>query len=376
MSFVAIDLGASNTRYVSENGKIMTSKNYMVELGLNELSKLVPDAEDLDSSMEIVITKEEESEYFPAHLLMGIMADRMSAMPSRPSVNMKKCTQAINYRQAIVTTALSKIINGLSDEIDLYIAVPPIEIDEAREKFKSELVGKYKVEFPKYMNGTSVEFKVRDVFCYQESFMASSSFFFEMNGVVKETNKKYLAENVLSIDIGASTTDIAIIKHGRFLDRSGKSFRMGGNEVRDYTINEVLAEYDMELNIEDAENAIKEGRLKIGNYYEDINEIIDNGKKKLASKIVSSMDTYFKSVGIDIKTVSAIVVSGGGSMESQYISNKEVVKGSHPMSEFVTNGLTRLSPTTEVIYYGEDARFANVKGLFIRANLDILKKAA
>ena len=44
-----------------------------------------------------------------------------------------------------------------------------------------------------------------------------------------------------------------------------------------------------------------------------------------------------------------------------------------PMSYFVTKELTQWSKNTEVIEYGEDARFANVKGLFIRAKVDEVK---
>jgi hypothetical protein len=45
------------------------------------------------------------------------------------------------------------------------------------------------------------------------------------------------------------------------------------------------------------------------------------------------------------------------------------------MSYFVTKELTEWSRGTEVVEYGDEARFANVKGLFIRAKVDSLKKA-
>ena len=45
------------------------------------------------------------------------------------------------------------------------------------------------------------------------------------------------------------------------------------------------------------------------------------------------------------------------------------------MSYFVTEKLTSWSAGTVVVSYGEDARFANVKGLYIRAKIDELKNS-
>ena len=54
-------------------------------------------------------------------------------------------------------------------------------------------------------------------------------------------------------------------------------------------------------------------------------------------------------------------------MQSQYVNaDGEVIKTSEPMSAFVTAELQLWSPGTEVVPYGEDARFGNVKGLFIK----------
>jgi hypothetical protein len=75
--------------------------------------------------------------------------------------------------------------------------------------------------------------------------------------------------------------------------------------------------------------------------------------------------------------VNSIIVSGGGSVASQYIDeNGEAVITSAPMSEYVTEELQKWSPRTAVIEYGDEARFANIKGLFIRAMLSNKKKQA
>lgn len=378
MSFVAIDLGASGSRYVSESGQISVLPNNTVFLENGVQSLINPDANDIESSLEVQITKDSGNpcEHFPANVLVGIMAEKHTGVNKRPSVNEHKHVQRINYISAIIATAISRLKFTLDEDIDLYLAVPPIEIHQAREAFKSNLVGTFTVTFPKYMGGTSVKINITDVKCSEESFMASTSFFFNMSGLPKDSSKSLLSGNVLSLDIGASTTDLAIIKNGRYLDKSGQTYKTGGNEARDFLMNEVCARFAMDMDVPDAERSMAEGRLQRGNTYVDISDIVAASKQALASKLTLHMQTYFKRVGIDINTINAIVVSGGGSMQSQYVNaDGEVIKTSEPMSAFVTRELQQWSPGTDVVPYGDDARFANVKGLFIRAKMDILQKS-
>lgn len=379
MSFVCIDLGASGSRYVSESGQISVLPNNMVFLNDDKPSLINPDNNDIESCLEVKIEKLEgnKCEHFPANVLMGIMAERHSSVDVRPSILEHKHLQRVNYVSSIVVAAISKLKFALDDNIELYIAVPPIEIHLAREVFTQKLVGKYKVTFPKYMDGTEVTLNITSVRCSEEAFMASTSFFFNMNGQPKEESKQFFNWNVLSLDIGASTSDLAIIKNGRYLDKSGQTYKTGGNEARDYLMNEVVLRYSMDLNIEDAEKAMAEGRLQQGNSYIDISDIVAAAKQVLAQKLTVHMQTYFKRIGMDMNTINAIIVSGGGSMQSQYVNEKnEVIKTSEPMSYFVTKELTQWSPGTDVVPYGNDARLANVKGLFIKASFDNMNKAS
>ena len=379
MSFVAVDLGASSSRYVSDSGQIAILPNNMVFLGANEDSRINPDAEDIESCLDITITKTEgpDCEHFPTSVLAGIMADRYTSVHTVPLVGIKKYKQRINYVSAILNAAVSRIKYSLPEEVDLYLAVPPMEIHEAREAFGSTLPGKYLVSFPKYMGGTEVKLNVVSVQCYEESFMASTSFFFNMNGVPKEQNKRYLTGTVLSLDIGASTTDLSIIQNGRYLDKSGRTYRVGGNEARETLVYDICSKYDIDLSPEVAEKVMSEGRLQIGNNYVDVSGLVAKAKVDLAKKLMTHLPLYFKAIQIDMSTINAIIVSGGGSMQSQYVNaDGEVVKTSEPMSFYVTQELLNFSSGTEVVAYGSDARLANVKGLFIKAKMDSIKKPA
>ncbi len=377
MNFVAVDLGASNTRYISDSGKVGIMPNNMVIFDDMTPVDLEEYEDSLVNSLEVIIEKEGTSKFFPAHALIGNMATRYQSTNVRPSVMTNKHVQQINYISGIAAAAISRLTYGTEKDINLYVALPPIEVKTASHKniVKQEFTGKYKVTFPKVRGGIVVELNIEDVHCYEESFMAVLSYFFNPNGTPKEEAKKFMTGQVLSLDIGASTTDLSIIKDGRYLEKSGQTYKVGGNFARDVLIREVLANYDFELPEEDADITMAEGRLQTGNTYVEIPDIVAKAKSEFAERVVSQMQGYFKSVNIPIQMVKAIIVSGGGSMQSQYIGESgEIRITSEPMSKYITDKLREVCPTVEVEPYKENPRLANIIGLFIRAMFDSKRK--
>ena len=378
---VAVDMGASSSRFCSDTGKVRVIPNNMVFLPSLDTTTLQAEPGDIENNLEIQIIKKDgkaPNGCFPANVLVGFMATRHKDISERPSVQMHKHDQNINYVSAVVCTALEVERSGADGAVvDLYLAVPPIEVIKADEKFKEGLIGKYEVKFPKYKGGVTVNFEIADVSCSEESLMATTSFFFDLNGRIRDNARQYLKGKVLSLDIGASTTDLAIIQDGKYLDKSGRTYRIGGNIARDTLNNLICERYAIDLPIEDCEKTIAEGRMQFGNSFENVADLVDESKRTLAKQIVQHMQTYFRNIDIPIQMVNSIIVSGGGSVASQYIDeNGEAVITSAPMSEYVTEELQKWSPRTAVIEYGDEARFANIKGLFIRAMLSNKKKQA
>lgn len=376
-NFVALDLGASSTRYVSESGQINVLPNNVAFLNNEQVSALEPDNADIESCLEVQIRKTDgvDSEYFPANVLMGILAERSAEIVERPSIISHKYKQRINYISAIVATAISRLKYNLDEDIAMYLAVPPAQIMGARKEFPEMLCGRYDVTFPKYNNGVAVKLNISSVTVYEESFMSVTSFFFNMNGTLKESAKELMAGSVLSLDIGASTCDLTITKNGRFLDKSGQTYNHGGNEIRSMVIDAVRGQYNIDVPIALADTMLAEGRLQLGNTYKVLTNEINDAKTKLAKRLTALFVDYFAKVEVPIHYVNAIVVSGGGSLQSQYVNaDGEIVKTSEPMSYFMTQEMLKWSEGTMVVEYGNEARFANVKGLYIRAMVDSMKK--
>lgn len=396
MSFVCVDIGASSSRYVSNSGQIGVLPNNMVMLPDMQVTRIVPESTDIESSLEVQIVKNTPSlgpvksadgktditaiEAFPVNVLVGIMATKYSRSNMVPNINTSKHTQPINYISAILSCAVSMLKESsqgnVESSVDLYLAVPPQQLAKAEQVFPLGLVGSYTVKFPKYMGGTEVNFTVSDVRIFEESYMACTSFFFNMNGTVREEAKSYLSGNVMSVDIGASTTDFTIVKNGRYMNKSGKTYPNGGRDARDTLIDLIKETYDFEVTPDGADVCMAEGRVQRGNKFIDIGDLVIDAKKQLVDSLMQRVGEYFHFCGIPLQEINIIVVSGGGSLESKYAnSDGEIVKTADSISTLLLKELLKLCPDVDVIPYGEEARFANVRGLFIRAKTDELMKS-
>ena len=382
MSFIALDIGASSTRFVSENGKIGILPNNMVVVPLDQRIDLIPYsngedmAEDLKNALDVTITKisGEKSDFFPVRVLVGQMAERYSSVNIRPSVMSNKHIQQVNHISGILATAFNRLLYNLTDDTYMYIALPPLEVKTAKDYVSSQFKGTFEVTFNKF-NNTKVVINTLDVICNEESFMALLAYYFEMNGSLREEALKYSTGYLLSLDIGASTTDLAVVKDRKYLEKSGQTYKTGGNVARDMVANDIRAKYGYDPTDEETEAVMSEGRLQMGNSYVDMSESVNNAKRAFASQIVNSIQSYFRLVNIPIQNIRAIVVSGGGSMHSEYTDDAgQVHITSEPISTFILEELHKVCDTVDVVAFSSNPRQANVIGLYIKASFDELKR--
>lgn len=375
MSFTVIDVGASSTRFCSDNGSIMILPNNMVVVDEDARIDLEPYGDVVESALDVKIKKEEESDFFPVRALIGQMANRYSPNNIRPSVMSNKHTQKVNYISIITAVAVNKLKTGIDEDIDLYVALPPNEVNTAKDYVAEQLKGTYEVTLDKF-NGEVVKFNIKSVKCFAESYMAIMAYFFNMNGTIREEAQEYAVGNVLSLDVGASTSDLAIVKDRKYLEKTGQTYKIGGNIIKDLIADYVREEFGYDIQDDVLEMAISEGRLPMGNKYVNIGKQLECAKREFASQVVNQMQNYFRKVGIALQSVRVIVVSGGGSMKSEYTDEKGVtIVTSEPASYYITEALRDICDGIDVVTFSENPRMANTIGLFIRANIDKVMKS-
>ena len=342
-NFVAVDIGTSETR-VSVNGvNTLRIPNNFVFLekptpatftaGEGVLGNLEAHIEGLEDEM--------------VYVLLGEMAARYSVTNQHPSPMMAKHKQRINLASIIVGAAVSRFDKGGNKDTELFIALPPIECGRASRSLVEQLVGEYKVTFPKLGRVARVAFT--NVHCFEESRMAGVAFMEQLTDEVKQGT-------VLSVDIGAGTTDLALFQNGQFREYSAKTYKVGGNTAREFLIDLISDEYDFEPKREEADGVIASGVLKMGNSKVSVTHLVNEAKGKFAITLVERIQQYFRDIECPIQTVNAFLVSGGGSMAGGDKKARSTVS-------FVIDALSKVCPGVNTIAYDGDARLANLNGL-------------
>lgn len=365
MDYVAVDLGASSTRYTTVDNKINFIPNNMFFVrDMSEKLTYSRNGDVVENNLDVSIWKDGESKYFPMRALVGQMAARCSKYNDRPEQLKSKHDQAINYFSTILAVALSKLkVPELSEDINLFSALPPAEVEMYKDVFRQNLVGHYTVSFNKIgPSPVTVQFNIKDVYCYEESRMALVQFLLDDNYPDRIT--KFGNSTIMSIDIGASTTDIAIFDKTQYIERTGRTYKVGGNTVREIISKSLMAKYSTEFSVSEVEQCLIEGRIKNGNKYDVISDIVESAKMQVARQIASQLDQYFSSIQMSIMSINYIVVSGGGSMDSSYIADDgQKISTSKPMSEYITQALRSICPNIDVVFFGDEPRTANIRGL-------------
>ena len=268
---------------------------------------------------------------------------------------------------------LSKLFLNTEGDITLYVGLPPVELStksKSEKQFKEEFIGNYVIKFRANVNKV-VNFRIIDVVCIEESFLTLASFFFKPQGGFRPEAKPYIKGNVLGIDIGASTTDLAVMKDCRFVEKTGQTYKVGGNYVLDMIADGIRAEFGYDPEKDELQKAVETGVIDQGSDVIDISSLVEEAKKEFAIKLVDMMQGYFTKIAMQPHTFKVVVVGGGGSMKSSYVSENGVeVETSHPMSEYIWNEFKMICPSVPVVQVSTDPRHANIIGLYIRAIVD------
>lgn len=376
--YVCVDLGASGTRFAGCQGEIKTMPNNTAFLSMDEPITLKPYDNTWKAGLEVIIEKHGvNNEIFPAHFLLGELAERSSKTNVFPQGMERKMSQKVNLCSLITAIAIGVLEqHGATTEeiqVEAYLALPPTEANSDRDSVNEYVKGKYTVKLPKF--NVQLTFNVSNTSVYEESFLSLLSYFFDIQGKTKPAAAKYMQGCVMSLDIGASTCDLAVVENLKYLEKTGKTYRIGGNFTRENLKDSILAKYGYELNSKTCEMVMAEGRMPIGNKYEDVSGEVIAAKMKCADEIVNSIVTYFRLIDIPLTSIRAVIVSGGGSMESQYVDdNGNVVVTAPPITQYITDRLRKHCEGIEVEQYDDNPRTANIKGLLVRAGLDVRMK--
>lgn len=361
---VLADLGNSETRaYIIVNGKakeIKLSNRFAV---MEENAKVQPEYNNVNSTVFM---------FNDDYIANGEIVD-MEYISScmRPVAFKRKTDQIVSLYS--LNLILIKAVNMVSGQLgvrpidvewhfNISVLIPPTEHDLMREKMEKQVRKINSLTACTPVTYKNLPISLDGVKVMPESLVAFTSAMFRENidgklEVVNE-NKKFQKGYIFIMDIGAGTTDVAMVKNSKFMLSTKQSFDKGGNRVENDCKRLIFAEYGFTPS--DMSSVITKGILEDGNEVHDVSKLLDKAKDMYAKNIMNDIRSYLENLAIPVREIRGLLLVGGGTMSTM----RDGVEVSKPMSAPILELFKDLSPSIELVSLnGISPREANIEGL-------------
>ena len=385
MKYIGMDLGASLTRVKNLDNSEYTYKlaNNIQVIGLDADTSNLDVGNELQNMLDLTITKGNIDDVegidlrgiwqdVPLRVLVGDLATRYgqgkvsNELPDALANKMQQRVNWVNLLTGVVYTHLSIHVYNKGEsveisDISLVLALPHGEVQHNRDILTECIKGEYSVRLN--LLGVDIKFNIVDVNLVFESSMAVLSYLFSLK------SRKFDG-TLLSIDIGASTSDLLVVENSRVNDSTTGTLKSGCNLVRE-TVASKLSGSGMVLKGERLDNAIYEGRYKLGTTYKDCSGIIQEAKKEASNSLASEVLKYLTKHQLDIRHFDGILITGGGSLKGGYMdNNKTFVETSDSLSNYLLDSLRqRFKDLPELLEYKWNVRDANITGIYYKLKM-------
>ena len=248
--------------------------------------------------------------------------------------------------QYLVAKELGVALGDVHLDIDFTIALPPLEHDISESKMADLIRGIDGIDL--FSPRISLPMTISNVKVVPEAVTAFfGAFYEEINGSLGEypLNAPFSEGYVLIIDIGAGTTDVALVKDTELQLESKDTFKIGGNQVESLLLNEVKRQ---ELG-SPSESAIKEavrtGFLTLGQQSIDMSETLESVKQIFSQKIQTELVRYFERISVDLLEIKGLLLVGGGGLPSM----RGNAITTNPLSDYFMTFFKKLAPHCELL---------------------------
>lgn len=341
---LTIDFGNSQTRMV-------------LSMGSKHDTKCLPNvftqvSEDYEIPENYKSLMEEPSYLFKVHgsgegtYIGGLVASREArAANIKPSALQPKYRSistilSMNLVMYEAYQSLSRLFHAKLDQIDvtwdLVVLLPPV--DMANKAAMIEHVSQTtEIDFTEPEAHFNVKYDSIKVL--PEGLSAFFAVLFDKNKNIRKEFKDFGDKSVLVLDIGAGTTDLAVIEDYQVIDSTRDTIRIGGNNLYQ-KISRALRERDIVLSESRVQQGIFDGYVQDGSVQHDIVDLIDKFTLEVAQSMTSAIRSSFDNNMYNPRDISYLLVVGGGAISG---------KGHHQIAEELCNYMRELSPNISIV---------------------------
>lgn len=385
---LVLDLGNSETRgivmYDGENkgkysDKYFTLSNRFAEVSADYIPSV--DYSDATSTILKANTSVDGVKVDGYYANGEVQLREFNIGPLRPSATEKKyssITSALSFELAMLHAykALAEL-EGVSDfrelaevEWTVNILLPPGDLEAGKMKIIDLIKGVTKIEctYPK----VEMPLNIKRVVVLPEGFCAYIATVYDKGSVIRKGAKQLLSETTLIFDIGAGTTDIAVVKDNKIINVTMHSIDRGGNNVTQLVKKAIRTECGgLVLPESEIAQGIIDGYVKDGSKQVQIANIVNTAKDEVAKYLISDVQSYLEETEFPVRSIGKILVCGGGAINSSNTG------GTKALSDAIITYLKRLAPYVELVPLPRDSetgeelspRELNVRGASILAAL-------
>lgn len=244
-------------------------------------------------------------------------------------------------------------VSGLNVTWSVGVLCPPVQMS-MKDKLIDRLSGIKELStiIPQEL---TIELNIESIRVFPEGISAFFAVAFNEDLTLRSQYKGILeSANILVVDVGAGTTDVAVIDKFRAIEGTLDTYPIGGNNVYQQVGRQLKAEG---RNI--SETALIEstvtGFVTDGSSRIDISDTISRVKEKIANALAGRIRSTFEFSMYDPRSLNYLLIVGGGSIEGI----------STPLGEYVLRAVKSYAPNIAILEIpeGMDVRQLNIQGL-------------
>ena len=212
----------------------------------------------------------------------------------------------------------------------------------------------------------NIPVSIKSVKLFPEGVVAYTAALFNLKdgkAVVNPDNMKYRQGYTLVMDIGAGTTDFAMVFNGKFVAQSKATIKTGGNLVEAYCKREIRRRYSNAPT--DMTEIIEHGVYTRGNQKIIVDDILIRAKNDFAATLNNAIMEYLEVTQLPVHELKGLLVIGGGAIAAERDGKVVSESLAYPLCETIK----QMATSVELVHLTVNPRFANIEGLRIMSTM-------
>lgn len=313
----------------------LTKEENVLDLSIQFEEKKV---DSFDREVQLIVQEIQNQRW-----ILGSLAEDMSSTHQTLASDSLKVVQEefyLNILGIIYSSIFDRGVNA--DEIVLGVMVPPRDyFNDLKEVLFGVLNRKITIKNNTTGKSVTIHLDRENIVVKPESVVSFIACFVDDENQLTEAGETYGEHLNVSVDMGHSTTDLAIMDDFSPMKNSFKTLDVATSQLLSYFGEEIQRRFQGYTPPErELVRAFYTGKLTLGAQREWVGEELTQANRRFAVELYDSVFQYLSSHGLRFQQVASFMFSGGGSVEVKNVKSvrdffmEEVIKVSQFTESF------------------------------------------